>query len=272
MEYKQIREIDGSEHIEKKGKFSYLSWAWAVDQLLQIDPKATWEFKEREHFIDGTVMVYCTVTLGDISRTAFLPVMDHKNNAVQNPDARKINDAMQRCLVKAISLHGLGLYIYAGEDLPDVDRYEFTIDDKKLQRDFYYGLSQCKTINAVESYMESWKDDFDNMHDLVKGQLTDTVENKKAAIEKGIEQVPQKYGFVNVTEAAEFAKHAKQTIDEMQDLRELSAWMSDNDDKLKALDDTLSAAKYQTEEGTPYQRIVKLYNEKISEKQLQAAE
>lgn len=64
-------------------------------------------------------MVFCTVTANGISRTAQLPVMDHKNKAIANPDAFQVNTAMQRCLAKAISLHGIGLYIYAGEDLPE---------------------------------------------------------------------------------------------------------------------------------------------------------
>jgi hypothetical protein len=51
--------------------------------------------------------------------TAHLPVMDHRNKAIQKPNAFEVNTAMQRCLVKAIALHGLGLYIYAGEDLPE---------------------------------------------------------------------------------------------------------------------------------------------------------
>jgi len=54
-----------------------------------------------------------------VSRTAQLPVMDHRNKAISEPDAFQVNTAMQRCLAKAISLHGIGLYIYAGEDLPE---------------------------------------------------------------------------------------------------------------------------------------------------------
>ena len=63
-------------------------------------------------------MVFCTVTAFGKRRTAQLPVMDYYNRAIPNPDAYQVNTAMQRCLAKAISLHGIGLYIYAGEDLP----------------------------------------------------------------------------------------------------------------------------------------------------------
>lgn len=117
MEYAEIAQINVNSHIEKKNGLSYLSWAWAVDQLLRLDPAANWEYRAPERFGD-TVMVFCAVTAFGITRTAQLPVMDYKNKAIVNPDAFAVNTAMQRCLAKAIALHGLGLYIYAGEDLP----------------------------------------------------------------------------------------------------------------------------------------------------------
>ena len=67
-------------------------------------------------------MVFCKVTAFGKSRTAQLPVMNFRNQAIQNPNAYQVNTAMQRCLAKAISLHGIGLYIYAGEDLPIADK------------------------------------------------------------------------------------------------------------------------------------------------------
>lgn len=116
--YLELRKIDVSKHIEKKNNLSYLSWAWAVDVLLQQDPTATWEYKEPQRYGD-TLMVFCTVTAFGKSMTAQLPVMNYKNQAIANPDSFAVNTAMQRCLAKAIALHGLGLYIYAGEDLPE---------------------------------------------------------------------------------------------------------------------------------------------------------
>lgn len=121
MNYAEIRKINVNDHIEKKNGLSYLSWAWAVDQLLMLDPTATWEYNEPKQFGE-TVMVFCTVTAFGKSMTAQLPVMDYRNKAIPNPDAFAVNTAMQRCLAKAIALHGLGLYIYAGEDLPDEDK------------------------------------------------------------------------------------------------------------------------------------------------------
>lgn len=115
--YTELRALNVNEKIEKKNGLSYLSWAFAVDTLLQADETATWEYLPDLTYGD-TVMVRCAVTAFGRTRTAQLPVMDHRNKAISNPDAFAVNTAMQRCLAKAIALHGIGLYIYAGEDLP----------------------------------------------------------------------------------------------------------------------------------------------------------
>ena len=122
LSYAELRKVNVSEFVEKKNNLSYLSWAWAVDQLLQRDPAASWEYRWHENkpfvSIGETAMVFCTVKAFGTERTAFLPVMDYKNRPIPNPNSFEVNTAMQRALAKAISLHGLGLYIYAGEDLP----------------------------------------------------------------------------------------------------------------------------------------------------------
>lgn len=115
--FERLAALDVGRYIEKKGDLSYLSWAWAVDQLLRADPRASWVYGEPMRFGE-TMMVVCTVGAFGQERTMQLPVMDHRNKAIPNPDAFAVNTAMQRCLVKAIALHGLGLYIYAGEDVP----------------------------------------------------------------------------------------------------------------------------------------------------------
>jgi hypothetical protein len=118
--FAELRKINVNEFTEKKGQLTYLSWTWAVDTLLQNDETATWEFPEPKIF-NETMMVFCNVTaMGKIMRMQ-LPVMDNRNNAITNPDARKISDATMRCLAKCIACFGIGLYIYAGEDLPVVE-------------------------------------------------------------------------------------------------------------------------------------------------------
>jgi hypothetical protein len=154
--YLELRKIDVSEHLEKKGKFNYISWSWAVDTLLQQDPTATWEYKEPVQFGE-TLMVFCSVTAFGKTMTAQLPVLDFSNKAMKNPDAMAVNTAMQRCLAKAIALHGIGLYIYSGEDLPDVDPLETlktTYADK--------GIDAARVVYAKMS-----KEDKDQCADFV---------------------------------------------------------------------------------------------------------
>lgn len=119
-----LLKINVNGHTERKGNLTYLSWAWAWAEVLKIDPAARWtahEWADRPAMFlpDGSAMVKVSVEIkGDI-KTCILPVMDNRNRAIQNPDAFAVNTAIMRCLAKAIAMHGLGLYIYAGEDLPE---------------------------------------------------------------------------------------------------------------------------------------------------------
>lgn len=120
--YVDLAAINVTKNVEKKNGMSYLTWSWAVDELMRQDPKANWSFREPVNYQDGTMMVHCDVTAFGKSMYMWLPVMDHKNAAIKNPNAVQINKAMMRCLVKGIAVHGLGLYIYAGEDLPEEEK------------------------------------------------------------------------------------------------------------------------------------------------------
>jgi hypothetical protein len=112
-------------HTEKKNNLTYLSWAWAWAEALKADEDAVYKvemFGDKCYMdINGTAMVFVTVTMFRKSVTCQLPVMDFRNKAILNPDAFAVNTAIMRCMTKALSLHGLGLYIYAGEDLPEGD-------------------------------------------------------------------------------------------------------------------------------------------------------
>ena len=131
--FSRLAAIDVSKHVEKKSGLSYLSWAWAVSELFKVDPSANWEFHEPKSFGE-TMMVSCTVTAFGKPVTMHLPVMDHRNQAVKNPDSFVVNKNMMRCLVKAIACHGLGIYIYAGEDLPMDDGNEASKAPQKPQQ------------------------------------------------------------------------------------------------------------------------------------------
>jgi hypothetical protein len=117
MNYKELRQINVNEFTERKGSLTYLSWTYAVDILLQHDPMATWEWGDIVYF-NETAMVSCSVTALGKTMKMQLPVMDNRNQAIKNPDARKVSDSQMRCLAKCIACFGIGLYIYAGSDLP----------------------------------------------------------------------------------------------------------------------------------------------------------
>ena len=123
MTIETLLKTNVNDHTEKKQNLTYLSWAWAWAEALKADAKAIYkvEMFGDKCFMDinGTAMVWVTVTIFDKPMTCQLPVMDHRNKAIPNPDAFQVNTAIMRCMTKALSLHGLGLYIYAGEDLPE---------------------------------------------------------------------------------------------------------------------------------------------------------
>lgn len=125
--FQELERVDVTEHIEKKGRFNYLSWTFAVRELKRKYPDATWEVHEYQDR-DGMVQPYMhtdcgyfvktTVNVKGISMSQIHPVLDNYNKSISEPNAFQINTSIQRCLTKAIALHGLGLHIFAGEDLP----------------------------------------------------------------------------------------------------------------------------------------------------------
>ena len=125
----ELLKINVNDHTERKGNLTYLSWAWAWAEVLKIDSGARWTAHEWDnspvmYLRNGTAMVKVSVEIkGDI-KTCILPVMDNRNRAIVDPDAFAVNTAIMRCLAKAIAMHGLGLYIYAGEDLPEAEKAE----------------------------------------------------------------------------------------------------------------------------------------------------
>ena len=121
--FARLNQINVSEHLEKKGEFSYLSWPFAVAQLRLADPAAFWELRRFDGLpylkTETGTFVEVAVTVQGVTLAQIHPVLDGKNRPLAEPTAFDINTSIQRCLVKAIALHGLGLYVYAGEDLPN---------------------------------------------------------------------------------------------------------------------------------------------------------
>ncbi|PEB78263.1 hypothetical protein COM95_27900 [Bacillus cereus] len=128
--FSKLAQIDCSEHVEKKGRFSHLSWAWAVKKLREVDPAATWEVKRFDGVpylkTDCGYFVEVEVTVQGLPLSQIHPILNNQNKPIVEPNSFDINTSIQRCLVKAIALHGLGLYIYAGEDLPEIQEEMIT--------------------------------------------------------------------------------------------------------------------------------------------------
>lgn len=124
--FMKLYKTDVSKYTEKKGQFSYLSWANAVAELKKVSPTARWGVTKAE---DGSpffktdcgYFVDVWVEVDGISLSQIHPVLDNRNDPIEKPNAFQINTSLQRALAKAIALHGLGLYIFAGEDLPEPD-------------------------------------------------------------------------------------------------------------------------------------------------------
>ena len=139
-----LSQINVNEHTEEKGGLTYLSWAWAWTMMMDHYPDltVTWHGMKDENgvmrdittYAGGTASVSCDVTIGDIRRDMWLPIMDYKNKAIVNPDSRAISDAKQRCLTKCFGIFGLGCYLYAGSDLPRDTTSTEVVPDKKAAK------------------------------------------------------------------------------------------------------------------------------------------
>ena len=132
-----LNNIDCSKKIEQKNGLSYLSWAWAWAEVKKIHPKANYKIYETEngciYWNDGkTAWVKTGVTIEDIEHIEYLPIMDFKNRSIplENITSFDVNKAIQRSLTKACARHGLGLYIYAGEDLPESEKTKSKVPEK----------------------------------------------------------------------------------------------------------------------------------------------
>jgi hypothetical protein len=201
-----LLKINVNEHTEKKNGLTYLSWAWAWREALKADQSATFDVQtfEGKPYMDvnGTGMVWVTVTMFGQPRTCMLPVMDYKNKPILNPDAFAVNTAIMRCMTKALALHGLGIYIYSGDDLPEDEskeaptpvatapkpvvrtatksvqpkEWDDSDDSRKLFADgMIEWTSHCTTVAGLNSYWKSNELQLDSLKEthppLYKGVL-----------------------------------------------------------------------------------------------------
>lgn len=155
-----LSKVDVSEYVEEKMNLKYLSWSRAWWLLMEHYSQATYEYHEGRKFDDGTVEVSVTITIGETSRMATLPVMDYKNKAIISPDARQINDNKQRCFVKAIAMFGLGIDLYRGmsDDLPDEEKDKASADKPKQEEPSAEVIEL--EVKEADEYTEAWADVF----------------------------------------------------------------------------------------------------------------
>lgn len=166
--------IDVSEHTEEKNGLTYLSWAWAWGIVKKNYPKATFT-KNLYHSSNGDrtlpymydpqgyAFVSVTVDIDGESQTEVLPVLNHANKAVSQPDSFQVNTALQRCLAKCCAMHGLGHYIYAGEDLPEGVEKKIAIESASGEKREVEGLKlvaeifntfipECKDLKELRGF------------------------------------------------------------------------------------------------------------------------
>ncbi len=122
--FEELYKVNVSDKTEKKGNLTYLSWCWAWAEFKKVYPDANYEVKKFNglpYVYDEKTgyMVYTSVTAEGQTYEMWLPVMDARNKTLKNAEMFDINKTIMRCLTKNLAMFGLGLYIYAGEDLPE---------------------------------------------------------------------------------------------------------------------------------------------------------
>ena len=175
--FMKLFKTDVSKYTEKKGKFNYLSWAYAVQELKKACPTARWGVTKAE---DGSpffvtecgYFVDVWVEVDGISLSQIHPVLDNRNDPIEKPNAFQINTSLQRALAKAIALHGLGLYIFAGEDLPEPDALTPAEEDnlydlaKPLGKQFTDDLRY--KVKSMEINVRNYEHCIDKVNELIK--------------------------------------------------------------------------------------------------------
>ena len=151
------------DNIEKKGKFNYISWAAAWQDVSQKYPDAT--FAKRLSEVNGFVEV--DVTIEGKTLTEQFPILNYSNKPVQNPNAFDINTAFQRGLVKCLAYFGYGLFIYKGEDIPTINEINEKIEDVK-----YEDIEQQNKFDGLQVRINNLtQEDFDNQKDEIRDEM-----------------------------------------------------------------------------------------------------
>lgn len=198
--FTKLNTINVNDHTETKNGLTYLSWAWAWAEVKKLYPDATYTIYERPHieygsinyFTDGrTAWVKTGVTINGLEHIEMLPVMDFKNRSIPLDQVTSfdVNKTIQRSLTKACARHGLGLYIYAGEDLPEGET-----EDKPTARK--------KSIIGTEAYWKCVKAQADGFVETETGKTAQAI-----WVEKFRPTIDELNTFVADVEKAKNAKN-----------------------------------------------------------------
>lgn len=164
--FETLNAVNVNGHTEKKNNLTYLSWAWAWAEIKKAFPEAFYTIYENKdgwnYHTDGrTAWVKTGVTIEGIENIEYLPVMDFKNKSIplEQITSFDVNKAIQRSLTKACARHGLGLYIYAGEDLPEAEQtpIERPVKDAAIEA----GLLRTQILTVADG-------DLDRVNDYIK--------------------------------------------------------------------------------------------------------
>ena len=193
--YIALSRKDVSAGVERKGNLDYLSWAYAWNALCEEHPDANFYFAEPTTYPDGSVMTKAVVTVGEKTHEMTLPVMDHRNKAIQNPNARDISDAQMRALVKCISLFGLGIGLYLGDLKHVVQHTDFEkaqqfidVGDYMGLHELIKGLSEKDQIELFNQAPIGKKTEFKNAHRATMKQAEEFLDSVAEAIGEAVSQ------------------------------------------------------------------------------------
>lgn len=167
--FNQLNQKDVNDHVEKKNGLTYLAWSYAHQELKKIDSNysiKTHEFVHPDVQLDNYFVPYLatpegyfvqvSVTVKGQTETEWLPVLDFRNKSLAKGSATTfdINKAQKRCFVKAAALHGLGLYIYNGEEVPSANDNDITELEERINQ--FVTLSQEKGRDATLDKTMRW--------------------------------------------------------------------------------------------------------------------
>ncbi len=204
--FETLFEINVNDHIEKKKDLTYLSWPYAWAEVKKKYPSATYKIhlfgeKQLPYVFDENVgyMVFTDVTINDLTHTMWLPVMDSANKTIKstsytyNTKFKKdilveaatmfdVNKTIMRCLVKNLAMFGLGLYIYSGEDLPEIETEKISIKDANILKDIIRKIDDGDKIYTM--ILNRYK--VKSFRDLTQKQRSDILAGLQEISKKGI--------------------------------------------------------------------------------------